>query len=380
MRIVHLYPFEPHGLNGGTLRLRAALEASEAVANTDLWFYDSAAGQWRGPLGPNQLLATSERHEAARSKLNGAKRTLFPSTLLECGSSAVRRAGQDVDLRGARFVILHTSYLSPLARFLVHRGVSVAVDVYDLVWRSHFIDSILGPLGKRAIRRAYARAARLREEANLRRAQGLLVAGWEDWEHASAASTTCLWVPTPVVTTRGGEHGSPPTGTLRVGLLGNFAHLPTRDSADALVTSPLARSSNVRVVLAGAGSDRAALPPGASVVRLGPVGALEDFYEQVDCVVACGESGAGMKVKLAEGVLAGKPVITSQGAAAGFPPALRDHLAVVANPRELDEGFCRAAVARHRPEEAARTFAAHFAWDVGVRRYERALRAIFDVG
>jgi hypothetical protein len=271
-------------------------------------------------------------------------------------------------------VVLHTTYLAPLAPWLQERGARVLLHVYDLVWRAHALDArrARGPL--RAVRSGYAASVRLREERAVGAADAVVVAGWGDWltlrQRVPAARWVAPGVPTPAPAPAPTNGRGP---ELRVGLLGNFNHGPTLDSARRLLSSPLAREAGARVVLAGLGSDSRVAAGGPRVDALGPVARVEEFYERVDCVIAPVESGAGIKVKLAEAALAGIPVVTTTLGAAGYPPELRERLLIEDDPARLTVARCRDLIAGFDRAGTRSAFAGIVGFDAAVASYRDVL-------
>lgn len=364
VRILHLYPFVPAGRHGGTLRLRAALAASARLGEPELHYFDAADRTWRGPA---QLDPTPAAVPVAEP---GLKRRIFPSTLWESGRAAVAAAPLDrLALGSGAVLVLHTTPLAPLLRRLPAQPARSVVDVYDLVWRAHANDAAAGTAGARPVRGAYAAAVRARELSAVRRAGALLVAGNEDHEWLADRHPDAHWVPTatPIEPVEPRPAG---TGPLRVGLLGNFAHQSTRASAELLLASELAADPEATIVLAGLHSED--LPRPAGVEVLGTIARAESFYAEVDCVVAPVVGGSGMKVKLAEALLAGRPVVTTPLGAEGYPARMSRHF-TLAGPRSLDLALARRAIARFDPLAARANLEPELCWDAVLGRYERAL-------
>ena len=196
----------------------------------------------------------------------------------------------------------------------------------------------------------------------------MLVAGYEDHRLLRARIPAARWIPTatPVEASARGERDEAP---LRVGMLGNFNHASTVNSARLLLGAPLASEPGVSVVIAGIGSETAFAPrPGLEL--LGPRRRAEDFYAAVDCVVAPVALGSGVKCKLGEALLAGRPVVTTTLGLAGYPPALRE-LMTTADPARLDGRVVRETIARsipHRRANAPRPSSAGIGSSTSTRR------------
>jgi hypothetical protein len=204
----------------------------------------------------------------------------------------------------------------------------------------------------------------------LRRADFNLIAGWADFEFARQESDNTAWVPTPVESHRTPKRRE--DGKLNIGLLGNFDHYPTFEMSRALMQSSLAEDPLVRIVFAGLNSD-VRYRTGGNVAVLGRIDRVERFYESVDCVVAWGQSGSGIKVKVAEGVMAGRMVITSPSGADGFPPALRGYLQVVPSLKAVTRSACLHWIEQWRIDDAIEAFESALKWNVAVERYRRLL-------
>jgi len=371
MRILHLYPFLPAGRHGGTLRLRAAVAGTEAFGTPEIHCYDARTAGWVGPLRIEEL-ATLDPPPPRPPR--GAKRTLFPSTLWESGHRAVTALAphleaQLLDPRSA--VLVHTTYLAASLRFKALSGATRLVDVYDLVWRAHLNDARAGGL-RGALRTLYAQSVRAREPRLLAAAHAVLVAGWDDFDWlAMRAGSSVSWVPTP--TPVSSVAAAPSRGALRVGFIGNFAHAATFDSAERLLASPLASDPAVRIVLAGHGS-REALGNGGATEVLGEIERVEDFYARIDCAVVPVSSGSGIKCKLAEAIMAGRPVITTELGASGYPPHLRGRFTLCPS-AQLDAATVKRCIAGFDPACARAEFEGELGWERVTRGYRDVLAA-----
>lgn len=130
------------------------------------------------------------------------------------------------------------------------------------------------------------------------------------------------WLPTPVDLA---EPPAPrPTDRRRTaGFIGNFGFSPNVDAVQALLGSwgPQLRDRGWDIVVAGLRSEGLRLP---SWVRcLGAVERPRDFYAEVDLALAPIRHGGGMKVKVVESLMHGRPVLASPFAMEGFPPELQ---------------------------------------------------------
>lgn len=371
------------------MRLDTACRATSSRGCTFVYWWDDSAGRWIGPTDESVVCAQAPpagpREDAAKNRstvgrfldLGGLKRRLFPSTLWESRRSAVAKARTDVldQLPDDATIILHTTYLSPLARLVAQRGLTVVVDIYDLVWRAHDMDAELAPRLVAALRRTYARSVRLREERCLARADALPVAGWTDLMslpaslRASRADWSPTGVPLPAV------ERSPDAIPVAVGLIGHFGHSATSEAADHLLRSPVASEGTVEVVLAGLQSDEWTAASGFRARALGPVRDVAEFYDAVGATVVPVVNGAGMKCKLAESVLAYRVTVTTPHGAAGFPPRLRRWFTVLEDVDGLTSQVVLDALGAGVGEAGAEAFRRELSPDAAARRYSDTIAA-----
>ena len=147
-------------------------------------------------------------------------------------------------------------------------------------------------------------------------------------------------------------------------------------SLDAVLRSEVASDPSIRIVVAGLHAERL-VRGGERVEVLGHVAAAEDFYATVDCVVAPVLGGSGIKCKLAEGILAGRPVITTELGAAGYSPELRQSF-FVCEPGELDRAAVDRAVADADPGAARARFERVLGPEAVADAYGAAVRATLE--
>jgi Glycosyl transferases group 1 len=339
MHWVHFFPFSPAGEHGGTLRLQTAELACSRLGEQQTFWFDHAAERWRDD--------PAERPHRSSAPRPGLKRRIFPSTLYESGRVAVeafRQTDFSTRLPSSTNAMFHTTYLGPL--LMDERPAwleQTVIDVYDLIWRSHAIDAKLtsGPL--RATRQLYSQTVRQREMRAISHADAAVVAGYEDWCYVRSVARRSAWCPVGVLPRPTADRipHKPPL----VGFLGNFAHQPTLDSARLLLTCPAARSGAIKVVLAGWESDSFAAEFAGQAEIVGPVSDPGELWHAVDCAVIPVQTGAGMKVKVSEALLAGCPVITTPLGADGFSPAVREALHIVEHVSEITSELCTQASA-----------------------------------
>jgi glycosyltransferase involved in cell wall biosynthesis len=375
-RIIQLYPFSPDEWHGGTLRLKTAVDASSRLGSVEIYWWDECAGLWEGPLPIEEIGRARREHASAAASTASAriKRWLFPSTLWESGRQASSHASQllgSLQLDADDLVVLHTTYLAPVVPVVTELGARVVVDVHDLVWRAHRMDADIPPVVLWPVRAAYSVAVRKRELSLLKEADGLLVCGWRDSELLGSIGSVG-WTPTGVDAVPTTTAQTP--GPMRIGLIGNFAHSATLDTAKRLVNSPLSRDPNrVQLVFAGRFSDKVPELATAGVV-LGPVRHVQEFYDQVNAVVVPVRNGSGMKCKLAEAAIAGKPVLTTPAGASGYPPQLRRLFIVWDEAEELTPDTVIAAIRDAPDSRAMRTaFLDTIGVDAAASRYQKAI-------
>lgn len=109
-------------------------------------------------------------------------------------------------------------------------------------------------------------------------------------------------------------------GPLRLGFIGDFAHLPNADGVGWFVKDvmPQLPVDNYELTIAGYGSESLALEVRSNVRVLGEVRSLKDFYNSVELAIAPLRYGAGMKGKVAEAYAFGKPVLGTAVAFEGY--------------------------------------------------------------
>jgi hypothetical protein len=154
-------------------------------------------------------------------------------------------------------------------------------------------------------------------------------AGFSDCNVLLGQGTTATWLPTPIMTAPDEEIRARAPGIRTAGFIGNFDFHPNRDALDALVTTwgPELVRRGWRVAVAGKASEALSLPDW--IICLGSPDSVSDFYEQIDLALAPIRLGGGMKVKVVEALLHGRPVVASEFAMAGFPRDLRELVTVV---------------------------------------------------
>jgi hypothetical protein len=344
----HLYPYSPWGLHGGTMRLRTAIEASLLRGTATLSWWDRTGSAWRSNVSLDSVgeAPPSAVRNATAGNSEGLKRRLFPSTLWESGWKPCSRAQEALMEQRDATIVLHSTFLAPLAARLHRAGQRVIVDVYDAVCRSHYDDATGASLPLRMTRQSYARTVCARERRALGPMNWLVVAGWDDIRVLAKLGVAGMtWVPTGLEAELSSQ---PDTGQLRVGLLGNHYHSATAQAAAELIASPLGRNRDIQLVLAGIGSER--YQELDNVLSLGRIRSTKEFYDQIHATVVPVMNGTGMKCKLGEAALAGKAVITTRLGARGYPPDLRKAFVTVDDTQALDKRTVIDAVKGLSPE------------------------------
>lgn len=108
----------------------------------------------------------------------------------------------------------------------------------------------------------------------------------------------------------------------RLGMIGGYNTINSENfRAFMRVAAPIFSKTfaPISVVVAGGISDALADFSSPYVDVVGPVDRLEDFYSSVDAVLIPMEWSSGIKIKYAEGLASGKPVLSTAHAAEGYP-------------------------------------------------------------
>jgi hypothetical protein len=336
MRIVVLTLSDPWAqTDGGTLRTRAFLSGLDALGHEVVAVHPAIeSGTYPGP-GTRVLLPAAPMGErGVPAPVRRLKRYLLPMpTATGAWSSAVASALRDVgtadlllisQLSAARY----GDRLSPAGLWLDHSDL----------WSEFARRTSLRRRGPgRVTGLAQARRLVAEEIRHSGRAAVVTAAGVTDSSLLGRRlDRPVAWVPTPVAV----QHPLPPrtmSGPRAAGFIGNFAFGPNVDALDALLRGwgRQLRDRGWDVVVAGLASDTLPLPPW--VHRLGPVRSPREFYETIDLALAPIRLGGGMKVKVVEALLYGRPVLATPFAMEGFPDAVRKLVHVTAADGVLPE-------------------------------------------
>ncbi|MEP7054604.1 MAG: glycosyltransferase family 4 protein [Actinomycetota bacterium] len=304
--------------HGGTLRTRGFLQAFTELGHDVVCVFPSRLPATKPGSGRSVAVATAPigMHPLLGS-VRRAKRLLLP---MPTAIGARSRALADAVIAERPDVVA----VSTLAQAAYADAVPTArlwLDMSDL-W-SEFARR--EAMTRRGVARRLAllqqRQIERTETARVAAAAFVTAAGYTDAAILTErAGTSVSWLPTPLQV-----HPVPLPEPLPkcAGFIANFAFGPNADAWQVLATSwlPRLRERGWDVVVAGLGSDLLPALPG--VVRLGPVDDVAEFYREISVTLAPIRLGGGMKVKVAESLLAGRPVIASRFAVDGFPPAIR---------------------------------------------------------
>lgn len=289
--------------DGGSTRVRALYSALEEFGVTVLF-----------PTDETPLLPTASRRKMVKQRY-------LPLPLRR--KRLVTDVAAQLERLGPQFVISASHALTPVA--FARPPTTVWVDHLDL-WSDFGRREAAQRRGlARSTSLAQARAWEHRERAERPRYCIATTASYAD----AAKVRDALWMPNPVPLVAATL--TDPVG-MRAGLLANFGYWPNRDAFNVLVGSwlPALRRQGWTVVVAG--YDAETLPVVEGVDNLGSVGAIAEFYDNVDVTLAPLRLGGGMKVKVVESLAHGKPVLATPHAADGLPPELLGHLLVAPEP------------------------------------------------
>jgi hypothetical protein len=276
------------------------------------------------PLGAftNPVTAPTSAAVRLRSKLGQVKRQFLPMPTLSGARDAAlakRIASSDSDL--------HVFGAFSQVQYSSRTESAVWIDFMD-VWSEFARREAAvrrGPAKVTAL--AQSRVLRSQEARFAKRAHIVTAAGYADVEILRRQGIRAVWLPTwlPDATF---EVATNRPGNRTAGFLGNFEFWPNRDAYDALLRhwrEPLLRDG-WRIIVAGRHSE--SLPQADGVDIIGAVDSVKDFYQQIDVALAPIRLGGGIKVKLVEAMAYGVPLVTTQFALEGFPPAVVDHATI----------------------------------------------------
>jgi polysaccharide biosynthesis protein PslH len=300
--------------HGGTHRTCAFIDAFlDAGAETHVVFLGATREAISQPgLVLHPMLGSPAGERSAVRRLGRVKRRYFPVPT----SIGARLPQVTKVVASTQPSIVHVSQL----RAAQYAGpAKLWLDQADLLsgLLAHEIDS------RRGLPAATARAQRwqiARNEQRFARAAHIVTAaGFSDAVTLRKTAPATTWLPVPM-SGRPVAVGEPRARV--AGMLGNFAFWPNRDAYEVLrlFWGPLLKREGWRVVVAGYESE--SLPPSPDIEILGEVDDVSTFYAGVSLTLAPLRLGAGIKVKVIESLIRGRPVLATPMALAGVPPEL----------------------------------------------------------
>jgi polysaccharide biosynthesis protein PslH len=183
---------------------------------------------------------------------------------------------------------------------------------------------------------------------------------------------------------------SSPTGDAGAGVLfiGGYRHPPNSDAARRLLASIMPavrdRVPSLPLMLVGAepGDDLIAMA-GPDDEVTGAVPSVQPYVERAQMLVLPIRLGGGMRVKLLEGLAAGKAVIATRLAAAGLDLTHGRQILFAESDEEFADAIVRLVTdeaLRVQLGAAARRWAvAHLGWEPRVERYRALYESLTDV-
>jgi polysaccharide biosynthesis protein PslH len=304
--------------HGGTLRTRGFVRAFTELGHDVVCVFPSRAVPAAPPVGRSRAAAGEPigTHPLLES-LRRVKRVALPMpTVTGARSRAVSEA-----VAAERPDVL---VVSTLAQATYADGVPSArlwLDMSDLWSEFARREATTRPVGARHVALLQQRQIVRSEVRYAGRAAVVTTAGYTDAQILRQRTGADVhWLPTPLDVAAVPMPDPPPK---RAGFIANFAFSPNVDAWRLLSERWLPRLRDVgwEVAVAGLQSDQ--LPDLPGVARMGPVDDVREFYEQVAVTLAPIRLGGGMKVKVAESLLVGRPVVASTFAVDGFPPQIR---------------------------------------------------------
>ena len=323
----------PHG---GTRRALALIEAV-AKAGHDVSVAYVSTSESEPPSGSSLELLPVDTPPMGERRMPGwireSKRSLLPLPTMR----GARISGLSRVVAGARPDLLIVTQIRA-APYLSDGGrAALWLDQADL-WSAFIVAEIERRHGlARFTARLQALAVRRAERRWAKRAAALSTAGYADAEALRRrVGRRVDWLPTPSTVAEVAPR--PATGQPIAGFLANFRYWPNLDAFDLLNRhwAPALKRVGWRTVVAGLSSER--LAAGSDLEVLGSVEKVEDFYAQTDITLAPIRLGAGIKVKVVESLMAGRPVVATSQALQGFPPEIRSRIPVV-SAEQPDMGF-----------------------------------------
>ena len=174
-------------------------------------------------------------------------------------------------------------------------------------------------------------------------------------------------------------------GICTVGFVGSYGHPPNVEALawliDEIVPAVSAQQPNTRYLVAGRNPPEALVRRApASVEFLGFVESLSVFYKQCAVVVAPLRSGGGVKIKVAEALCFGKPVVTTSVGIEGVDVKNGEGVFIADSTSEFVDlvfNLLRDPLWRHRiAKQTANIAKAQFAWSDWLSRVRHLLVTI----
>ncbi len=312
-------PWQPISY-GGTQRTLALINAAVGAGHTVSVIYvptseTQAPGDTRLELRPMRRPPLGQRRMP--DSLRRLKRELLPMPTMV--GARIGEFGRTVADLSPEVLIVTELRAAPY--------VGQALDA--ALWLDHadLWSTFLGAeiARRRGVPRLTARAQQIAIERTERRwAQGaaaLSTAGYDD-RHTlrGQIGRDVVWLPTPSGVA---EIPPPPASEEPVaGFLANFAYRPNRDAFEVLKGewAPALKRQGWKTIVAGLHSDQ--LDGGESVEVVGPIPRVEEYYARVHLTLAPMRLGGGIKVKVLESLMAGRPLLATAQGLRGLPPEL----------------------------------------------------------
>jgi polysaccharide biosynthesis protein PslH len=323
----------PHG---GTRRALALIEAV-AKSGHDVSVAYVSTPESEPPSGSSLELLPVDTPPVGERRMPGwireLKRSLLPlPTMRGARISALSRV-----VTGARPDLLIVTQIRAAPYLNDGECAALWLDQADL-WSAFIVAEIERRHGlARFTARLQALSVRRTERRWAKRAVALSTAGYADADALRRrVGRRVVWLPTPSKVAEVAPRLG--TGLPTAGFLANFRYWPNLDAFELLKRhwAPALKRLGWRTVVAGLSSER--LAAGSDLEVLGPVRKVEDFYAHIDITLAPIRLGAGIKVKVVESLMAGRPVVATSQAVQGFPPEIRSRIPLV-SAEQPDMGF-----------------------------------------
>ena len=315
MRAVVLSLHDVRRGNGGTARTDAFAAALTTLGWDTIYAYPDEGLDELNPLAGVEYRQVASRPVGQRNWPSGIrklKQTIAPMPTRGGAFSSelyevLSRLGP-IDL-----LVVPTANAARYARALP--TARLWLDFHDLM--SAFARreaDFLSPLGS-ATARVQASLFDRQESSCAQTAAIVTAAGFGDYRRLRIAGVTdAEWLPNPIIS----DAIIPPINAHYAGFLADFGYWPNVDAMKTLMSQwlqPLMRAG-WQVVIAGRRTGDVRIP--ASVRNLGEVVNIADFYRHTEVILVPVRRGGGMKVKLIEALIHGRPVIATAFAAEGF--------------------------------------------------------------